>query len=217
MKYLILIVLLCFDHSINKTDIIGIDVSHYQGKINWDKVNNWKGNEIQFVYVKATEGTTYQDRKYKANFNGALSNNFRVGSYHYFRTSSSIQGQFKNFTSVVDKNKQVLIPMIDVEEKKHWDNRTFHKNLKKFLLMIEDHYKVKPIIYCVNSFYNKYLSYGYEDYQFMIGRYSKNKPYMKKGAWSIWQFSETGRINGIEKMVDIDILNKNKKISDIII
>ena len=156
-----------------------------------------------------------KDKKYKKNFSQALRNNLNVGSYHYFRTTSSIEGQFKNFTKTVNKNKQLLIPMIDVEEKKYWDDKTFHENLKKFLLMVEDHYGVKPIIYCVNSFYNRHLLFGYEDYQFMIGRYNTKKPFMIKGNWTIWQFSETGVVKGIPKKVDIDILNTNISLSNI--
>ena len=202
----------------NKDLVIGIDISHHQKNIDWKQVKEWKGNPIQFVYVKATEGATYQDKKYKTFFKEAKAHGFNTGSYHYFRTTSPIAAQFKNFTMHVVKEDQDLRPMIDVEEKKHWSDKVFHKNLKKFLAMIEEHYGVKPLIYCVNSFYNHHLSKGYEDYQFMVGRYGPNKPNMRHGGpWMIWQFSETGRVNGIEKLVDIDKLNPRYTLNDLLL
>jgi lysozyme len=111
----------------------------------------------------------------------------------------------------------MLVPLIDVEEMNSWNSKTFHKNLKQFLKMIETHYGVKPMIYCVNSFYNKHLSYGYSDYKFMVGRYGKNSPNMKRGQWTIWQFSETGVVKGIERKVDVNKLSKNYQLKDLLI
>jgi len=198
--------------------LIGIDISHHQKKIDWNKVKEWKGNPIQFVYIKATEGATYQDKKYQTYLKGAKENGFKVGSYHYFRTSSSPEDQFKNYKQHVKKDMQDLIPMVDVEDKKKWNTKTFHKNLQIFLDLVEDHYGVKPMIYCVNSFYNLNLSRGYEDYKFMVGRYGPNQPNMRHGGpWTIWQFSETGKINGIERPVDIDKLNPNYTLEDLLL
>lgn len=196
---------------------IGIDVSHHQKTIDWSKVKTWNGHPIQFVYVKATEGATYQDNTYKYNFYEAKKHGNKVGSYHYFRTSSSVEDQFNNLIRNVKKSDQDLIPLIDVEEKRNWDSKTFHKNLKKFLVMVEKHYGKKPMIYCVNSFYNRHLSYGYKDYRFMVGRYGKNSPNMKRGAWTIWQFSESGKIDGIKKSVDIDRFQRNIKLKNILL
>ena len=69
---------------------------NHQGEINWTNVKDWEGLKINFVYIKATEGATYIDEKYKYNFTEASKNGFLVGSYHYFRTTSSPEEQFKN-------------------------------------------------------------------------------------------------------------------------
>jgi lysozyme len=202
-------------------DIYGIDVSNHQKNIDWTKVKNWKGNKISFVYIKATEGASGPnsiDKNYKKNFKGAKENNFLVGSYHYFRTTSSAEDQFNNFIKTVDKNKQDLIPLIDVEEKKYWNDLKFHENFQKFLDMVENHYGQKPMIYTVNSFYNHHLSGKYLNYHFLIGRYGKNPPNMKdKSSWTIWQFTETGKVNGIPKNVDIDVINKKYTLNDLLV
>jgi lysozyme len=58
----------------------GIDVSKYQGNINWTKVA--KDSTIRFVYIKATEGTSIQDPYYKTNIAKAKKAGLLVGSYH---------------------------------------------------------------------------------------------------------------------------------------
>lgn len=198
--------------------IYGIDVSHHQGKIEWEKVKKWKNKKLDFVYIKATEGATYIDKTYKTNIKEAKENDFLVGSYHYFRTTSSIENQFQNFIKTIDKSKQDLIPLIDVEEKTNWTNKEFHKNFKAFLNMVENYFGQKPMIYTVNSFYNLNLSGKYKEYHFLIGRYGENAPNMRdKTSWTIWQFSETGKVEGIPKDVDIDVLNEKYNLQDLLI
>lgn len=196
--------------------VIGIDISHHQGDIDWSKVSSWDGNPIQFIYMKATEGETYQDPKYKTYMREAQRLNIPIGTYHYFRTTSDPKGQFQNFMKTIDKNKQDLVPMVDVEDIKNWNSKTFHKNLKLFLKLIEDEFGKKPIIYTVNSFYNHHLSNRYDEYEFLIGRYGKNSPNMRdKKKWFAWQFSETGKVKGIPKPVDIDVLNEGVSLNSI--
>jgi len=198
--------------------IYGIDVSRHQGKINWTQVKSWKNNEISFVYIKATEGATYIDKTYQDNFSEAKSNRFLVGSYHYFRTTSSVEKQFNNFLTQVDKTQQDLIPLIDIEEMSQWKGEKFHKNLKEFLNLVEDHFGKKPMIYTVNSFYNKHLSGKYTQYHFLIGRYGQYSPNMRDNSnWTIWQFSESGKVSGIPKNVDIDIISKKYTLKDILL
>lgn len=199
-------------------NIYGIDISHHQGDINWSKVKQWKNHKISFIYIKATEGATYQDKAYKQNISGAKQNGFLIGSYHYFRTTSSVKEQFENFIKNVDKDKQDLIPLIDVEENSNWNNSKFHKNFQEFLDMVENHFGSKPMIYTVNSFYNHTLSGKYNSYYFLIGRYGKNPPNMRdNSSWTVWQFSETGKVNGILKNVDIDVINKTYYLKDLLL
>ncbi len=199
-------------------NIYGIDVSHHQKTIDWQKVKRWENKKISFVYIKATEGATYLDKRYQTNLNGAKKNNLLVGSYHYFRTTSSVKDQFDNFIKNVDKDKQDLIPLIDVEEKSNWSNSEFHENFQEFLDMVENHFGSKPMIYTVNSFYNHHLSGKYNSYYFLIGRYGKNIPNMRdNSSWMVWQFSETGKVNGITKDVDIDVINKKYSLNDLLL
>lgn len=198
------------DKSVEKKDtlVYGIDISNHQGIIDWDKVKSWEGNPIQFIYIKATEGATFQDKSYNKNVTGAKANNYKIGSYHYFKTSSSPKDQFDNFKKTIDLQKQDLIPVVDVEEINRHFTSSFHKNLKEFLVLVEKHCGTKPIIYSFNAFYNKHLAHKYKEYRFIIGRYGVEEPIMAdKGNWHIWQFTDKASIEGISKKVDLNVLN----------
>ena len=88
----------------------GIDISHHNGKIDWGIVPS-----VDFVYIKATEGATYIDPMYNVNLKGARSRKYKVGAYHYFRTSSSATKQFENFKKQVKRTDVDLIPVVDVD------------------------------------------------------------------------------------------------------
>ena len=186
-------------------DSFGIDVSHHNGKINWDQVP-----DVDFVYIKATEGATYVDPVYQQNINGARARKFRVGAYHYFRTTSSVQKQFENYKKHVMKSDIDLIPMVDVEECKKWS--------ATFIQLVKSHYGKAPMIYSVNTFYNKYCAPRFNNFHLIIGRYGNEKPFIKgKGTYTIWQKSQTGKLSGIPKEVDIDVFRKEVLIANILL
>ena len=187
----------------------GIDVSHHQGDIDWSLVGTDKN--IQFVYIKATEGATHKDKRYSKNIQGAKSNGLLVGSYHYLRNTSCISQQFINFSSLVDKNMQDLIPMVDVEDKVDKDS------IQLFCELIKKHYGKYPMIYGTNSSFNKYCAPYFNNFYLMIGRYDTEAPVIKgKGHYNIWQFSEKGRIKGIPRDVDLNRFHPDFNISAIL-
>lgn len=194
-------------------DPFGIDVSHHNGKINWDQVP-----DVDFVYIKATEGATYVDPVYQQNINGARARKFRVGAYHYFRTTSSVQKQFENYKKHVMKSDIDLIPMVDVEECKKWSATQFQDSLMRFIQLVKSHYGKAPMIYSVNTFYNKYCAPWFNNFHLIIGRYGNEKPFIKgKGTYPIWQKSQTGKLSGIPKEVDIDVFRKEVLIANILL
>ena len=208
---------------IDENSIIGIDISHHQKEINWKKVKKWREHDIKFVYIKATEGARgkgSKDPRYIENIKGASENGFLVGSYHYFRTTSSAEDQFKNFINSIKNHPQDLIPMVDLEQNDNFTKKEYRKELNKFLILLEDHFNKKPIIYSVTNFYNQYLANYFLDYKLFLGFYNleQDKISLKdKRDWSIWQFSQQGSIIGIKKNVDINVLNKNEKIEKLLL
>ncbi len=181
----------------------GIDVSHHNGDIDWTLLKS--KHNLLFVYIKATEGATHVDKSYKDNVVGASSAGYRIGSYHFFRMTSSAHAQFKNFfNSVKSVGKQDLIPMVDVETNDHHSVAELQDSLNVFISLIKQHFGVYPMIYGTNRSYNTFCGSRYNKYHLYIGRYGKKAPIIKgEGHYTIWQYSERGRLPGIPKPVDL--------------
>ena len=188
--------------------IRGIDVSKYQGTINWTKVASDKS--IKFVYIKATEGTTIQDPYYKTNIKNAKKAGILVGSYHLYSGKTTAYQQFDNFKSVVKKNEQDLIPVLDIEEVQ--GRNLYKKRVDKLLELMELEYGVKPIIYtCEKVYWEHFSGKEYEQYQIFIANYNR----YPSTRFTLWQHSQTGRVPGIKGPVDLDKFHKNKGLDDI--
>ena len=180
----------------------GIDISSHQGTIDWEKVSSDK--DIRFVYIKATEGSTYRSPHYPDNITNARRSGLLVGSYHYLTTTSSIERQFKNFSTFALRSIQDLIPMLDVELRGDWSRSQLIDSVAKFCRLTEQHYGVKPMIYSTMGFYNKNLTPHFNKYHLYIGRYSNMEPEINwDGEYTIWQYSESGIIPGIDAYVDL--------------
>lgn len=202
-------------HTANRS-IGGIDVSHYQGSINWREVA--KERNILYAYIKATEGTNLVDNTYHTNLRGARKAGLRVGAYHFFNPNANAREQFRNFSTVVKLKEQDLIPIIDIEHRGKSPLPEFRNRLKQFLQMVERHYGVRPILYTSRDFYNKYLSGPFTHYKYMIARYHPDIPQLcDNAAFVMWQYSATSRIRGIRGNVDRSCMMDNYTLSDILI
>ena len=194
----------------------GIDISSYQGYIDWAKVSSDK--DIRFVYIKATEGATYHSPHYAHNVTQARRHGLLVGSYHYLTSSSTIDEQFANFSKFALKSVQDLIPMLDVEVRGDWSRSQLIDSVDKFCQLVEDLYGVQPMIYSTMGFYNKNLTPHFNKHHLYIGRYSNTEPEINwEGEYTIWQYSETGIIPGIDAYVDLCRYRKDGWLEEIIL
>ena len=192
----------------------GIDVSHYQGNIDWEMVASDKN--IKFVYIKASEGITISPKHYHLNIKEIRQAGIPVGAYHFFHPDISVQRQFDNFTKQVKKEDQDLVPLIDVETPGKVPKKAVADSVKKFSDMLEKHYGCRPMIYTGSDFYNNYLSHKFSKYPLFIARYSTAKPVLKDGAkWVLWQFTEKGKVAGIKDKVDMSRFNKGFGLANI--
>jgi lysozyme len=189
-------------HDSDQYRIQGIDVSHYQKRINWKTVAKQK--KVHFAFIKATESVNYQDSIFKINWAGAKEAGLIRGAYHFFRPNVSVEWQIKNFTKQVQLEKGDLPPVLDVED---FDNVTMPaliERVRLWLIFIEDHYKVRPIIYASLNVYQKHLKMAFPDYPVWIARYNRVKP-PENTDWLFWQYSDEARINGIAGNVDRNV------------
>lgn len=179
----------------------GIDVSHYQGHIDWDQVAG--SAKISYVYLKATEGATYVDDTYARNLNEVRRVGLSVGSYHFYRPNVSWREQLQNLTSIVKLHEQDLVPIIDIEHRGRVSDKQFLRDLKQFVHHVERYYGKKPLLYSYQNFYNKHLKGHFTDYHWMIAKYQESEPILEDGHdYIMWQYTQAGSMPGVKGNVD---------------
>lgn len=198
------------------SDRCGIDVSHYQGRIDWHRVS--KDHRVKFAYLKATESTSLTDDTYAYNLHEAKRHGIPVGAYHFFSPSTPAQQQLANFLSKVEVRKQDLVPIIDVEliPRRGGSVGQFLMRLRQFVDGVERAFGCKPMIYTGQNFYNKHLKGMFKSYPLMIAKYSEGAPVLSDGArYVIWQFTASGSVDGIKGNVDRSCFMDDFDVDDI--
>ena len=187
---------------------IGLDVSEYQGKISWSEVDTLENKyPVHFVFIRATVGNDRLDNKFKENWLGAKKNKLLRGAYHYYRPNENSLEQAELFIKTVSLNKGDLPPVLDIERlPKNQSVERLKIGLKKWLKKVEEHYKVKPIIYTGESYYDDFLKEEFSDYLFWIANYNLYREKIDE-EWLFWQFTEKASVNGIKGNVDVNIYN----------
>ncbi len=188
----------------------GIDVSHHQGAIDWERISQ---QNIRFAFIKATEGADFKDPLFSVNWEKAKNTPLRVGAYHFFRAEKSGAEQAHNFIVTVPLEAKALPPVLDVECPVAPDAATREKirqNIAECLNILETHYRVKPIIYATAEAYTAYLQKDFEDYPLWI-RSIFASPHIPAGRnWTLWQYSNRGKLPGYtgrEKFIDLNVFN----------
>jgi lysozyme len=187
--------------------IHGIDISHHQGSIDWDKVGKSKlnGHPVSFAIIKATEGSNFVDHRFSHNWKSIGSIKRTRGAYHFFRPKSNPESQANNYIKTVKLVQGDLPPIVDVEVTDGQNTKTIRSNLKGLLLILENHYKVKPIIYSSPSFYYNILGDDFNEYPFWVSHFGVRTPAVLKTNWKLWQYTEHGSIEGIRGSIDCNV------------
>lgn len=190
--------------------IHGIDISHYQGDIDWEQLRNAMiaGCPVRFIIIKSTEGSTKMDEMFGDNFRQAREYGFIRGAYHFWSNKSSARSQAYYFLEKVHLTDGDLPPVLDIEHKpKDMSVEAFQQNVLTWLHIVEDKYHVKPILYTYYKFKEQYLSAPvFEDYPYWIAHYYVEK-IEYKGAWKFWQHTDAGELPGIKGYVDFNVYN----------
>lgn len=189
--------------------IHGIDVSHYQRRINWKMVKAMKKNNVsvKFAFIKATESDNRTDGCFSRNWSECKENGITRGAYHFFNPSENSSEQARLFTRTVKLVKGDLPPVLDVEKTKEVSDKELRKKVAIWLKIVEQFYGVKPIIYTYADFYEDHLDGSFNDYPLWIAHYTGNRNPRISRNWHFWQHHETGRVNGIRGYVDFNVFN----------
>ena len=186
----------------------GIDVSHYQGDINWKRLEQTRQGKfpVQFIFMKATEGGDFSDDKFVANFDSAKAHGFVRGAYHFYNPKTDANKQADFFIRSVKLEPGDLPPVLDIE-KKSKDVKKLQQDLKIWLRKVESHYGVKPIIYASYKFKTKYLNDSiFDTYPYWIAHYYVDSV-RYQGEWKFWQHTDVGTLPGIDEKVDLNVFN----------
>ena len=192
-------------------EIHGIDISHHQGRIDWEELkDNGSINDcpIRFVMIKATEGATQTDENFRDNFYQARENGFTRGAYHFYSVHTSAEQQAWHFIKTVKLENGDLPPVLDVEHKpKNQTDEQFKLSVLEWLSIVENHYRIKPIIYTYFKFKTRYLNDTiFNQYPYWIAHYYVDS-LEYQGPWKFWQHTDVGRLPGIKGSVDFNIYN----------
>lgn len=187
-------------------EVHGIDISHYQKKVNWKAV---QADSIDFVFIKATEGENFLDPNFFENWRNAKVNNLVRGAYHFYRPSVLSSVQAKHFIKVVKLSKGDFPPVLDLEVSDNRPTSIVLKGVKNWLQIIEKHYGVQPIIYVNQNWYDDIIKDNFPNYTIWMAAYrTYPRPFLSdKKQWTIWQYTNKGRIKGIEGAVDLNVFH----------
>lgn len=190
--------------------IHGIDVSRWQGEINWAAAN---AAGVSFAYIKATEGGDVLDVGFRENWRLAGRAGMPRGAYHYYYFCRSPESQARWFITHVPKERNALPPVLDLEWNHHSKTckrrptgAQVRREAERFLRVLERHYGVRPLIYTTVDFWRDTGIGRLRGTQFWLRSVADHPSETYPGAhWLFWQYSGTGRVQGIEGDVDLNV------------
>lgn len=182
----------------------GIDVSHHQGRIDWRRVAD---DGISFAYIKASEGSSFIDPLFDANWSGAGGAGIERGAYHFFSLCSPGASQAANFLRVVPKRLE-LPPAVDLELSPHCSAGPtageLRAEVKTFLRLVERSFRAEAILYVSDDFEDAYPVVA------AIERPRWRLRFLLRPdiAWRIWQVGSYADVDGISGPVGLDVLSR---------
>ena len=198
----------------------GVDISSYQGKVDMQKLAE---QNIRFVYIKATEGSSYSDEYFQANWENARKTGLPSGAYHFFSFDSSGITQAENYIRTVGNIKGRLLPVVDVEyyadkRKNSPEKSEVIKELHDYINTIENAYGVMPMIYTTQDFGKKYLLEEFDGCELWIRSVYYPPDFGVGKDYTIWQYCDTAVLEGYsgdEKHIDMNVLNKKVTVKEL--
>lgn len=193
----------------------GIDVSKYQGSINWPRV---RASGVNFAFIKATEGDDHSDERFIQNWNAAANAGVARGAYHYYYFCSPPAAQAAWFMNFVPRDQSALPPVLDLE----WTHKsktcrrfpepaTVRAEARTMLQILQGYYHKRPIIYTTVDFYRDNELWKLDGFAFWLrsvaGHPSEVYPNQK---WAFWQYTGTGVVEGIDGTTDLNVFAGNQ-------
>lgn len=181
----------------------GIDVSHHQGTVDWHRV---RGDGIEFVFLKATEGRSSKDPNFQANLNGAKNAGLAVGAYHFARPSANtFEQEALHFLAVVE-NSDLDFVALDYEDEHVTGSKA--EWAYSWLQIVEKKFDRLPYLYTYIPYWQAHGSKDpkFAKYPLWVAAYRPTAPTLPAPwkEWAIWQYTSNGSVSGIGGRVDLN-------------
>lgn len=185
--------------------VTGVDVSHHQGRIDWAALAR---TDVRFAYLKATEGGSHVDARFRENWEGARAAGIPRGAYHFFTLCRSGAQQATNFLATVPPDPDALAPALDLEHmgpcREGPAMTDVPREVGDFLARVEAAHGRRPILYVTEEFHALHLR-GLRGERFWI-RALFQRPEFRTEEWVLWQHHHRGRRRGVQGPVDLNAL-----------
>lgn len=194
-----------------KYAVHGVDVSRWQGQIDWPKLRTQGAN---FAYIKATDGGDHLDPMFKTNWARAKEAGIKRGAYHFFYWCRAASHQADWFIRNVPRDPDALPPVIDVEYNGESSCRfrlsaeQAREKMQVFMDRLERHYGKRPVIYTAPDFYKDNLRGHFLDYPFWLRSVAAHPSKVYPGRkWLFWQYSGSGLSQGVKEKIDLNVFH----------
>ncbi|HUJ57675.1 MAG TPA: glycoside hydrolase family 25 protein [Kofleriaceae bacterium] len=188
----------------------GIDVSYYNGSIDWNRV---AADGYQFAIVRVSDGTGFKDPKFASYYAGAKTAGLIRGAYQFFRPAENVTDQANlMIASVGTLEPGDLPPVLDVEVTGGLSASTIAANIRTWVNLVKAATGVDPIIYTGSYFWRDDVGgpTSFVNNPLWIAEYTSSScPNLPSpwGTWAMWQYSDSGSVSGISGDVDLDRFN----------
>ncbi|MGD1900967.1 MAG: GH25 family lysozyme [Geitlerinemataceae cyanobacterium] len=192
-------------------DLRGIDVSDYQGQVNWKAVAD---SGVGYAIAKSTEGATFIADTFARNWREIRAAGIVRGAYHFYRPQTDAVAQAQNFLNVVKLEPGDLPAVLDIERTDNMSADSIFAGMQTWLDIVEEATQRRPIVYTYPGFWERLgNSQRFADYPLWIAHYTSDpEPWVTGGwdAWTLWQYTDRGNINGVVGGVDVNRYNLPK-------
>jgi lysozyme len=184
----------------------GIDVSYHQERIDWSAVRR---AGVRFAFVRVSDGATFPDPRFVENFRGAAAVGVLRGAYQFFRPEESAVAQADLMIAALRRDRGELPPVIDVEDAGGRTPAQVARAVGVWIARVRARVGVEPIVYTGPDFWRTRVGRGADvaAQPLWIAHYTAGCPTVPAPwrAWTFWQFTDAGRVPGIDGLVDLDV------------
>lgn len=186
---------------------LGVDVSGHSGEVDWVEV---AAAGHTYAFVKATEGVDLKDPAFDEHWEALKKAGLVRGAYHFYVTEDDPEEQARFFIETVALEPGDLAPVVDIELIGHGTEPGLPGRLQRFLVLLEQHYGVRPIIYTSPDFWDQHLTPDFGHYPLWVAEYGVTEPRLPQGwdHWHLWQWQGDATIPGVEHTADRSHLNR---------